>query len=158
MSAVMPLLALPAVLVTKFASSAQTAANAAYARAGTIADQCFSKIRTVAASTAEERSITAYTSQLKEPQVADLRAGSFAGSFTGIANALFFWTFALAMWYGSLRIRQSSSEIPCPDNETESCGVVNDGSWTGGKVITVMFATVIGSLGLGLAAPLFQYL
>ena len=71
MSAVMPLLALSAVFVTKVASSAQTAANAAYARAGTIADQCFSKIRTVAALTAEERSITAYTSQLKEPQMAD---------------------------------------------------------------------------------------
>ena len=158
MSAVMPVLALAAVLVTKATSSAQTAANAAYARAGTIADQCFSKIRTVAASTAEERSITAYTSELKKPQVAEERAGSFAASFTGIANALFFWTFALAMWYGSWRIRQSSSEIPCSNNETESCGVVNDGSWTGGKVMTVLFATLIGSFGLGMAAPFFQYL
>ena len=59
----------------------------------------------MAASTAEERSINAYTTELSLPMRVEERAGTFAGSFTGVANAGDFWFFALAMWYGSWRIR-----------------------------------------------------
>ena len=105
MMAALPIMAGAGYTIAKVTSYAQNASATAYAKAGTVADSNISRIRTVAASTAEERSINAYTTELSLPMRVEERAGSFAGSFTGVANATFFWSFALAMWYGSWRIR-----------------------------------------------------
>ena len=105
MMAALPLMAGAGYTIAKVTSYAQNASATAYAKAGTVADSNISRIRTVAASTAEERSINAYITELSLARRVEERAGSFAGSFTGVANATFFWSFALAMWYGSWRIR-----------------------------------------------------
>ena len=47
--------------------------------------------------------------------------------------------------------------MPLPDGG-EVLRIVNDGSWTGGEVMTVLFATLIGSFSLGQGAPHFVYL
>ena len=105
MMAALPIMAGAGYAIAKVTSYAQNASATAYAKAGTVADSNISRIRTVAASTAEERSINAYTTGLSFPMRVEERAGTFADSFTGVANAVGFWFFALAMWYGSWRIR-----------------------------------------------------
>ena len=47
--------------------------------------------------------------------------------------------------------------MPLPDGG-EVLRIVNDGSWTGGEVMTVLFATLIGSFSLGQGAPHFVFL
>ena len=132
----------------------------AYATANTLADQNISKIRTVAASTSEERCIAAYIEELRKPQRTEEFASTLSSSFTGVANAAFFWSFALAMWYGSWRIRQNSVDgIPCyVGGQNTTCVENEDSWWTGGKVMTVMFAVLMGSFSLGQGAPHFAFI
>ena len=56
-----------------------------------LADQNISKIRTVAASASEERCIAAYTEALRTPLRTEEFASTLSSSFTGVANAAFFW-------------------------------------------------------------------
>lgn len=143
MIATLPLLAGAGALIAKVTSYAVAKSNKAYARANELADASFSKIRTVAANGAEESSIKAYIEQLDRPAKVEERAGTLAGSFTGIANMVFFLSFALAMWFGSLRIRENSEF-----NEDGILETTSD-SWSAGKVMTVIFSTLIGSFSLG---------
>lgn len=113
----------------------------------------------MASTTAEERSIAAYTAELQKPQRVEERAGTFAGLFTGGAAAFLYLSFALAMWYGSWKIRQDSKEVDCEDRDGNLAKCIEAGDkWTGGEVWAVLNAMLIGGMSLGQGAPHLVFL
>lgn len=65
-----------------------------------------------------------------------IRQGFLGGLVVGVTNCAAFCAYALALWYGSTRIAA--------------------GTYTGGDVVNVLFAALIGGFALGQAAPNMQ--
>uniref|UniRef100_A0A8D0SRX6 Bile salt export pump n=1 Tax=Sus scrofa TaxID=9823 RepID=A0A8D0SRX6_PIG len=73
----------------------------AYAKAGSVADEVISSIRTVAAFGGEKKEVERYEKNLVFAQLWGIRKGIVMGSFTGFMWCLIFLCYALAFWYGS---------------------------------------------------------
>ena len=104
-----------------------------YGHAGSVAQEVFSTLRTVAAFNGEERAKAAYSAALAD----SLRLGVYqkvlSGVGSGMATFVMYSTFAISLWYGTVLIRH---------------GVLN-----GGTVMTVFFAVLMGGSSLGQSAP-----
>ncbi|CAG8448762.1 17258_t:CDS:10 [Acaulospora morrowiae] len=130
---VFPLLAITGGLMGKLLAASTRQGQDAYAAAGSVAEQVLSGIRTVTAFGGQERELRRYVSKL---QIAYL-AGRKKAIITGVSLAslmfIVFCTFALAFWYGSI--------------------LVVDGQLSGGQVLNVFFAVLIGAISIGNASP-----
>jgi len=120
------------VLVTRLSS----ALNRAYADANSLAQQALANVRTVYAFNGEERTVNDYNHALEAPLVVGIKQGFYGGVTTGMANLVAYCGYALAMWYGAMRVA--------------------DGDYTGGAVLNVLFAALIGGFALGQAVPNWQ--
>lgn len=97
----------------------------------------------------EERAIEAYTKELQQPLKVEVRSGTISGGAAGVFRVLIYWLFALALWYGSRKMRQGSFETACVRDGQPSTCVINDSKWTGGQVLTVLFSAPVGAFSLG---------
>ncbi|KAG7669217.1 hypothetical protein Ndes2526B_g05515 [Nannochloris sp. 'desiccata'] len=120
------------VLVTRLSS----AMNRAYADANSLAQQALANVRTVYAFNGEERTVNDYNHALEAPLNVGIKQGLYGGFTTGMANLVAYCGYALAMWYGATRVA--------------------DGAYTGGEVLNVLFAALIGGFALGQAVPNWQ--
>jgi ATP-binding cassette, subfamily B (MDR/TAP), member 1 len=120
------------VLVTRLSS----AMNRAYADANSLAQQALANVRTVYAFNGEERTVNEYDHALDAPLKVGIKQGFYGGFTTGMANLVAYCGYALAMWYGATRVA--------------------DGVYTGGEVLNVLFAALIGGFALGQAVPNWQ--
>jgi ATP-binding cassette subfamily B (MDR/TAP) protein 1 len=120
------------VLVTRLSS----AMNRAYADANSLAQQALANVRTVYAFNGEERTVNEYDHALHAPLQVGIKQGFYGGFTTGMANLVAYCGYALAMWYGATRVA--------------------DGVYTGGEVLNVLFAALIGGFALGQAVPNWQ--
>uniref|UniRef100_A0A671WU13 ATP-binding cassette, sub-family B (MDR/TAP), member 11a n=1 Tax=Sparus aurata TaxID=8175 RepID=A0A671WU13_SPAAU len=73
----------------------------AYAKAGAVADEVLSSIRTVAAFGGENKEAERYDGNLAEAQTWGVKKGTIIGVFQGYLWCIIFFCFALAFWYGS---------------------------------------------------------
>uniref|UniRef100_A0A8B9KNC5 ATP-binding cassette, sub-family B (MDR/TAP), member 11b n=1 Tax=Astyanax mexicanus TaxID=7994 RepID=A0A8B9KNC5_ASTMX len=73
----------------------------AYAKAGAVADEVLSSIRTVAAFGGEKKEVERYDHNLISAQRWGIRKGLIMGFFTGYLWFIIFLCYALAFWYGS---------------------------------------------------------
>ncbi|KAG7250786.1 hypothetical protein CRUP_011138 [Coryphaenoides rupestris] len=73
----------------------------AYAKAGAVADEVLSSIRTVAAFGGEMKEVERYDRNLVSAQRWGIRKGLIMGFFTGYMWFIIFLCYALAFWYGS---------------------------------------------------------
>ncbi|KAJ7549945.1 hypothetical protein O6H91_07G075600 [Diphasiastrum complanatum] len=117
------------VVISKMSSKGQVA----YAEAGSIVEQIVGAIRTVASFTGEKRAVDAYDKALKKAYKASVLQGTAAGLSLGCVMLVVFSSYALALWYGSKL-------------------VVNEG-FSGGAVMSVIFAVLTGGMSLGQASP-----
>eukprot|EP00882_Tetradesmus_deserticola_P007854 GHRQ01008267.1.p1 GENE.GHRQ01008267.1~~GHRQ01008267.1.p1 ORF type:complete len:535 (+),score=185.88 GHRQ01008267.1:384-1988(+) len=111
--------------------------TAAYTDAGSVVQQSLSQIRTVAAYNGEEAAYRQYDSKLDTPQKVGNQQGVVGGTALGGMQFVMFGSYAIALFYGSIRVSQ--------------------GHMTGGDVLNVMFAALLGSFSLGMAAPNLQH-
>ncbi|KAM0951265.1 putative ABC-type xenobiotic transporter [Dioscorea sansibarensis] len=116
-------------VISKMASRGQTA----YGEASVIVEQTMSSIRTVSSFTGEKQSVKKYSSSLRGAYNATVQEGLAAGLGLGTASCVMFCGYALGVWYGSKLILNNK--------------------YSGGDVITVIFAVLTGSLSLGQASP-----
>ncbi|KFM27090.1 ABC transporter B family member 4 [Auxenochlorella protothecoides] len=137
MLAVTPLLMIAGFLIATLVARLTSRMNQAYAGANTLATQTLSNVRTVYAFNGEQRSLKGYEASLEDPVRVGIKQGAFAGMIVGFTNLVAFGAYALALWYGSTRILA--------------------GEYTGGQVLNVLFAALIGGFALGQAAPNLQY-
>ncbi|XP_074856744.1 bile salt export pump [Carettochelys insculpta] len=109
----------------------------AYAKAGAVADEVLSSIRTVAAFGGERKEVERYDKNLVFAQRWGIRKGMIMGFFTGFIWFIIFLCYALAFWYGSKL-------------------VLDDDEYSPGTLLQVFFGVLIGALSLGQASPCLE--
>uniref|UniRef100_A0A8C2N7N8 Bile salt export pump n=1 Tax=Capra hircus TaxID=9925 RepID=A0A8C2N7N8_CAPHI len=101
----------------------------AYAKAGSVADEVISSIRTVAAFGGEKKEV--------ERLRWGIRKGIVMGFFTGFMWCLIFLCYALAFWYGSKL-------------------VLDDEEYTPGVLVQIFLSVIVGALNLGNASSCLE--
>uniref|UniRef100_A0A8C5RXF6 Bile salt export pump n=1 Tax=Laticauda laticaudata TaxID=8630 RepID=A0A8C5RXF6_LATLA len=109
----------------------------AYAKAGAIADEVLSSIRTVAAFGGEKKEVERYDKNLVFAQNWGIRKGIIMGLFTGYIWCIIFLCYALAFWYGSKL-------------------VLEEEEYSAGTLLQVFLGVLVGALNLGQAAPCLE--
>ncbi|XP_025895226.1 phosphatidylcholine translocator ABCB4-like isoform X1 [Nothoprocta perdicaria] len=131
--AVSPVLGLSAALWAKVLSAFTDKEQAAYAKAGAVAEEVLSSIRTVIAFGGQEKEIKRYHKNLEDAKRIGIRKSITANISMGVAFLLIYASYALAFWYGTTLI------------------IADD--YTIGNVLTVFFSVLIGAFSIGQTAP-----
>ncbi|KAG0030198.1 Multidrug resistance protein 1 [Podila clonocystis] len=128
-----PLIGAAAAFMAKYTVESSSEGQGSYSKAGAVAEQAFSSIRTVVAFGGQKRETTAYLKHLDDAYA----TGSKKAIVTGVGNGVFlfvlFCTYGLAFWYGSNRV---------------AAGEMNSG-----QVLNVFLGMVIGAFALGNIGP-----
>eukprot|EP00891_Asterochloris_glomerata_P005017 jgi/Astpho2/5017/Aster-05951 len=127
--ALIPLLAAVTAAFAVLAGRLNRQANKAYAECNGVATEAFAAVRTVYSFNGEGPIVQRYQGLLKQP----LRAGHRIGLLWLVVLG----SFALALWYGGVRVR--------------------DHAYQGGNVITALFASLLAGFALGQASPIIQF-
>nr|XP_015214468.1 PREDICTED: bile salt export pump-like [Lepisosteus oculatus] len=135
--AVSPLLGVGAALMALFVAKLTGWELQAYAKAGSVADEVLSSIRTVAAFGGEKKEVERYDRNLISAQSWGIRKGLIMGFFTGYMWFIIFLCYALAFWYGSSLVVDTQEYSP-------------------GTLLQVFFGVLIGALNLGQASPCLE--
>ncbi|XP_058745461.1 ABC transporter B family member 19-like [Vicia villosa] len=109
--------------------------EASYRKAGSIAEQTISSIRTVFSFVAESQLGEKYSELLEKSAPIGARIGFAKGAGMGIIYLVTYSTWALAFWYGSI--------------------LISKGELDGGSAIACFFGVNVGGRGLALALSYF---
>uniref|UniRef100_A0A8C2U9K0 Bile salt export pump n=1 Tax=Coturnix japonica TaxID=93934 RepID=A0A8C2U9K0_COTJA len=131
--AVSPLIGIGAAAVAKLTGRELKA----YAKAGAVADEVLSSIRTVAAFGGEKKEVERYDKNLVYAQHWGIRKGIIMGLFSGYMWFVIFLCYALAFWYGSKLVLEEDEYSP-------------------GTLLQVFFGVLVGALNLGQASPCLE--
>uniref|UniRef100_A0A8C2HHN7 ATP-binding cassette, sub-family B (MDR/TAP), member 11a n=1 Tax=Cyprinus carpio TaxID=7962 RepID=A0A8C2HHN7_CYPCA len=108
----------------------------AYAKAGSVADEVLSSMRTVAAFGGEHKETERYDRNLVEAQAWGIKKGAIIGVFQGYLWCIIFLCYALAFWYGSKLVIETKE-------------------LTIGQYL-VFFGVLMGAVNLGQASPCLE--
>ncbi|KAA8540221.1 hypothetical protein F0562_024216 [Nyssa sinensis] len=109
--------------------------EASYRRAGSIAEQAISSIRTVISFVAEDNLATRYAELLEKSVPLGAKIGFAKGAGMGVIYLVTYSTWALAFWYGAILV--AKKEI------------------SGGEAIACFFGVNVGGRGLALSLSYF---
>uniref|UniRef100_A0A3Q3JAS7 Bile salt export pump n=1 Tax=Monopterus albus TaxID=43700 RepID=A0A3Q3JAS7_MONAL len=132
-----PLIGIGAGLMALFVAKLTGMELQAYAKAGAVADEVLTSIRTVAAFGGEEKEVQRYDRNLISAQHWGIRKGLIMGFFTGYLWLIIFLCYGLAFWYGSSL-------------------VVDTEEYTPGTLLQVFFGVLIAAMNLGQASPCLE--
>ncbi|KAM9805144.1 bile salt export pump [Neosynchiropus ocellatus] len=135
--AVSPLIGVAAALMAMAVSRLTGRELTAYAKAGAVADEVLSAIRTVAAFGGESKEADRYDKNLEEAQNWGVKKGSIIGVFQGYLWFVIFLCYALAIWYGSKLVIDTKEMSP-------------------GTLIQVFFGVLMAAMHLGQASPCLE--
>ncbi|XP_053185226.1 bile salt export pump [Scomber japonicus] len=135
--AVSPLIGIAAGLMAMAVARLTGRELEAYARAGAVADEVLSSIRTVAAFGGEEKEAERYDKNLVEAQNWGVKKGTIIGVFQGYLWCIIFLCYALAFWYGSKLVIDTKELSP-------------------GALIQVFFGVLMAAMNLGQASPCLE--
>ncbi|KAL2628544.1 hypothetical protein R1flu_013230 [Riccia fluitans] len=130
---VLPLVVIVGGMIALGLKRAASKAQYAYSEAGKVVDQVLGSIRTVASNTGERKAVAQYDAALVKAEHAGFTFGCVNGFGIGLTLCLMFCSYGLAMWYGSR--------------------LVANGNLSGGTVIGVIFAIIMGGAAAGQAVP-----
>jgi len=139
--AAFPCIAGSASFLTWAVASADKKGSEQYARAGSVASEVLSGIRTVVSLGGEKKEIGRYGSFLNEAETVGILKRLRMGVGTGLMFGTALLTYALGIWYGIKLIADDVSR-----------GCMHDCA-SGGSIITAFFGVIIGSVGLGQITP-----
>ncbi|XP_073710881.1 bile salt export pump isoform X1 [Misgurnus anguillicaudatus] len=135
--AVSPLIGLAAGLMAMAVARLTGRELKAYAKAGAVADEVLSSIRTVAAFGGEDKETERYDKNLVEAQAWGIKKGAIIGVFQGYLWCIIFLCYALAFWYGSKLVIETKELSP-------------------GGLVQVFFGVLMGAMNLGQASPCLE--
>ncbi|XP_078084324.1 bile salt export pump [Mustelus asterias] len=135
--AISPLIGLGAALMALSVSKLTSLGLKAYAKAGAVADEVLSSIRTVAAFSGEKKEVERYDKNLVFAQRWGIRKGMIVGFFTGYMWMIIFFCYALAFWYGSQL-------------------VIEQNEYTPGGLLQVFLGVLVAAMNLGQASPCLE--
>uniref|UniRef100_UPI00358EA8DA ATP-dependent translocase ABCB1-like isoform X2 n=1 Tax=Myxine glutinosa TaxID=7769 RepID=UPI00358EA8DA len=133
--AVSPLIAISLAVLTKFLASLTKEELKSYAKAGAVAEEVLSAIRTVVAFGGQKKAIDKYKANLVEAKNKGIKKAIVANLCLGLFQLLIFASYALAFWYGTKLV------IDEPQN------------YTIGRILIVFFSVLIGTISLAQGGP-----
>uniref|UniRef100_A0A3Q2PGP9 ATP binding cassette subfamily B member 1 n=1 Tax=Fundulus heteroclitus TaxID=8078 RepID=A0A3Q2PGP9_FUNHE len=134
--AVSPALGISAALFSKLLANFTTKEQSAYAKAGAVAEEVLSAIRTVYAFSGQKKEIERYHKNLEDAKSMGIRKAISANIAMGFTFLMIYFSYALAFWYGSTLILSNEYTI--------------------GSVLTVFFVVIIGVFAMGQTSPNIQ--
>ncbi|XP_048010272.1 ATP-binding cassette, sub-family B (MDR/TAP), member 4 isoform X1 [Megalobrama amblycephala] len=133
---VSPLLGISAAIISKVMTSFTSMEQTAYAKAGAVAEEVLSSIRTVFAFGGQKKEILRYHKNLEDAKNVGIRKAITVNIAMGFTFFMIYMSYALAFWYGSTLILAGEYSI--------------------GSLLIVFFAVLIGAFGLGQTSPNIQ--
>ena len=103
--AAIPILAVVIGTITYFTNKITSEQSDSYGVANGIASEALAAIRTVLSFNGEERTVRRYGMSLTRPMHVGIKAGALNGLTIGSAQCFFMCGYALALWYGGVRVR-----------------------------------------------------
>ncbi|NXR72816.1 MDR1 protein, partial [Pycnonotus jocosus] len=131
---VSPLLAASAAVWSTLLASLTAKELAAYAKAGAVAEEILSAIRTVVAFNGQQKALEKYDANLEMAKHVGMKKSITTNTCLGLSQFFIFGSYALAFWYGT----KLTAEDPHYDI---------------GRVLIVFFSVLVGAFSLGQAAP-----
>ncbi|XP_064410826.1 ATP-binding cassette, sub-family B (MDR/TAP), member 4 [Latimeria chalumnae] len=131
--AISPVMGVSVALWSKVLTSFSSKEQNVYAKAGSVAEEVLSAIRTVVAFGGQEKEIQRYHKNLIDAKNIGIRKAIVTSVSIGFTFFIIYASYALAFWYGSTLILQEEYSI--------------------GKVLTVFFSVIMGVFTVGQAAP-----
>uniref|UniRef100_A0A8C7B913 ATP-binding cassette sub-family B member 5 n=2 Tax=Neovison vison TaxID=452646 RepID=A0A8C7B913_NEOVI len=133
-----PLIIASAAIFSRIIISLTTKELNAYSKAGAVAEEVLSSIRTVVAFGAQEKEIERYTQNLKYAKDIGIRKAIASKLSLGAVYFFMNGTYGLGFWYGTSLILSGESD------------------YTIGTVLAVFFSVIHSSYCIGTAAPNFE--
>uniref|UniRef100_H2ZR88 Bile salt export pump n=1 Tax=Ciona savignyi TaxID=51511 RepID=H2ZR88_CIOSA len=137
--AVSPLLIVSAGVMFRIATAFTKKELDAYAKAGAVAEEVISSIRTVVAFDGQAKECERYEENLEAARKVGIQKGITSGAGLGTVFLIMFSTYGLAFWYGSTLV---FSGVPGFDV---------------GTMLTTFFGVLIGAFSLGGAGSNMEY-
>lgn len=146
--------AMPVLIIAVSICARATAALTAkelniYGKAGAIAEEVLSSIRTVIAFGGEEKEIERYDGKLAFARQAGVTRGTIVGVGAGLMWFIIYGSYALAFWYG-VKLIMDDREI-CV-NDPENC----QARYTPASLLIVFFSVLMGAMNVGQASPYIE--
>ncbi|XP_076019746.1 ATP-dependent translocase ABCB1-like [Genypterus blacodes] len=135
---VSPVLAVSARLFGKVLTSYASREQTVYAKAGAVAEEVLSTIKTVFGFSGQNKEIKRYEKYLQDAKNIGIKKAIAAGNAMGFSQMIIYFCYALAIWYGT------------------TC--ILSGEYSIGNVVTVLFSVLLGVFALGQASPHIQSL
>ncbi|XP_077613736.1 ATP-binding cassette sub-family B member 5 [Crocuta crocuta] len=133
-----PLIIASAVLFSRIIISLSSKELNAYSKAGAVAEEVLSSIRTVVAFGAQEKEVQRYTQNLKNAKDVGIKKAIASKLSLGAVYFFMNGTYGLAFWYGT------------------SLVLSGEPGYTIGTVLAVFFSVIHSSYCIGTAAPSFE--
>ncbi|NXH93162.1 MDR1 protein, partial [Edolisoma coerulescens] len=131
---VSPLLAASAAVWSTLLASLTAKELSAYAKAGAVAEEILTAIRTVVAFNGQQKALEKYDANLEMAKHVGMKKSITTNTCLGLSQFFIFGSYALAFWYGT----KLTAEDPHYDI---------------GRVLIVFFSVLVGAFSLGQAAP-----
>ncbi|OCT75760.1 ATP-binding cassette sub-family B member 5 isoform X1 [Xenopus laevis] len=132
-----PVLALASAMFARILASLTTKELTAYAKAGAVAQEVLSSIRTVVAFGGQEKEIKRYTENMKEAKDIGIKKAVASNFSLGLTYGAFFASYGVGFWYGTTLI-------------------LGDDAYRIGDVLAVFFNVTISGYCIGQAASHFE--
>ncbi|XP_037800229.1 ATP-dependent translocase ABCB1-like [Penaeus monodon] len=139
---VFPLLGISTGIIAKVQSSLTSVEMKEYAKAGSIAEEVISAIRTVVAFGGEAKEVERYDANLVHAKRAGVKRGLVTGVGMGLMWFLIYAAYALAFYYGTGLILESRTDPNSNFNPS--------------NLIIVFFSVLMGAMNVGQAAPYIE--
>ena len=129
----------------------------AYGKAGALAEEVLSAIRTVVAFGGQKKEVERYDVLLEEAKKKGILRGMLTGLSGGISFGLMFAMYGLGFWYGIKRIMDSREGEECQScaptdlDCMETCQKYNSGN-----IFTIFVCVLVGSFRIGFLAPYLE--
>ncbi|XP_071416988.1 ATP-binding cassette sub-family B member 5 isoform X2 [Pithys albifrons albifrons] len=131
---VSPLLAASAAVWSTLLASLTAKELSAYAKAGAVAEEILTAIRTVVAFNGQQKALEKYNANLETAKRVGVKKSITTNTSLGVSQFLIFGSYALAFWYGT--------KLTAEDEHYDI-----------GRVLIVFFAVLVGAFSLGQGAP-----
>ncbi|XP_071661151.1 ATP-binding cassette sub-family B member 5 isoform X2 [Patagioenas fasciata] len=132
---VSPLLAVSAAVWSTLLASLTAKELSAYAKAGAVAEEILTAIKTVVAFNGQQKALAKYDANLDMARSVGVKKSITTNTSLGVSQFLIFGSYALAFWYGT--------KLTVEEKENYDIG----------NVLIVFFSVIVGAFSLGQAAP-----
>ncbi|XP_069716416.1 ATP-binding cassette sub-family B member 5 [Phaenicophaeus curvirostris] len=132
---VSPLLVAAAAVWSNLLTSLTAKELSAYAKAGAVAEEVLTAIRTVVAFNGQQKALAKYDANLEIARSVGMKKCIITDTCLGISQFLIFGSYALAFWYGTKLIAEQEENYDI------------------GSVLIVFFSVLVGTFSIGQAAP-----